>query len=207
MLTPRDREIISFIDNIGWATISNIADMFFKRTESGSEIKFSYDLARKRLKKIKDVGEYIKSFSNYETNETIYVPYNSNKKKVSIHDVMVLNYVCKLKLLGCDIYNIELEPIFNNIKPDALVQYKFNGYRFHQLIEMQIRHNLIDLDRYNKQGVMEAILSKTNKTIPKLIIIQDTKINYADNNSTPMDIVQMDTSMWDIGKVLMEEEK
>ena len=173
MLTPRDREIINFIDDIGYATISNIASLFF------SQNKFSYDLARKRLKKIKDIGDYIKSFINSETTETIYVPYNSNKKKVSIHDVMVLNYACKLKLLGCNIENIELEPMFNNVvKPDALVQFTFNGYRFHQLIEMQIRHNLIDLDRYNKQGVMDSILDRTNNTIPKLIIIQDTKVNY-----------------------------
>ena len=198
MLTPRDREIINFIDKIGYATIGNIADMYFGQN------KFSYDLARKRLKKIKEMGDYIKSFQNQETKETIYVPYNSNKKKVSIHDVMVLNYACKLKLLGCNIDNIELEPIFENVKPDALIQFKFNGYRFHQLIEMQIRHNLIDLDRYNKQGVMERIMSKTNETVPKLIIIQDTKINYADNNNTCMDIVQMDTNMEDIAKVIMD---
>jgi hypothetical protein len=198
MLTPRDREIISFIDNIGYATISNIADMYF------SQNKFSYDLARKRLKKIKDMGEYIKCFQNQETNETIYVPYNSSKKKLSIHDVMVLNYACKLKLLNCSIDNIELEPIFCNIKPDALIQFTFNGYRFHQLVEIQIRHNLIDIDRYNKQGVMESIMDKTNETVPKLIIIQDTKINYADNNTTCMDIVQMDTSMEDIAKVIMD---
>lgn len=196
MLTPRDREIISFIDNVGWATISNIASLFFTNN------KFSYDLARKRLKKIKEMGEYLKSFQNQETNETIYIPYESPKKRVSIHDVMVLNYVCKLKTFGCNILSIELEPIFNNIKPDAFLKYTFDGYTYHQLIEVQIRHNIIDLDRYNKQGVMESILDKTNNTIPKLIIIQDTKINYAENNSTCMEIKQMDTTMWDIGKVL-----
>lgn len=197
MLTPRDREIISFIDSVGWATINNISDLFFTNN------KFSYDLARKRLKKIKEYGEYIKNFQNQETNETVYIPYNSNKKKVSIHDIMVLNYVCKLKLIGCNVEKIELEPTFNNIKPDALIQCTINGYRFPQLIEMQIRHSLINLDRYNNQGVMDSILDKTNNTIPQLIIIQDTKINYKDNNPTCMDIIQMDTSMYDIGKVLM----
>lgn len=197
MLTERDREIISLIENIGWATIQNIADSFFSKN------KFSYDLARKRLKKIKEM-EYIKSFSNLDTNETIYIPYNSNKKKVSIHDVMVLNYICKLKLLGCKVEKTEIEPIFNGIKPDALVLFEFNNYRYYQLIEMQIRHNLIDLNRYNNQGVMEDVLTKTEDYIPKLIIIQDTKINYADNNPTQLDIVQMDTSMEDIAKVIMD---
>jgi hypothetical protein len=198
MLTPRDREIINFIDNIGYATISNIADMFFSKN------KFSYDLARKRLKKIKEFENYIKSFQNQETNETIYVPYNSSKKKVSIHDVMVLNYACKLKLLNCEIENIELQPQFNNVIPDALVQFVFNGYRFYQLIEMQIRHSLIDLDRFNNHDVMDSIMNKTNGIVPKLIIIQDTKINYNDNNRTPMDIVQIDTTMEDIAKVIMD---
>jgi hypothetical protein len=199
MLTPRDREIINFIDDIGYSTIQNIADLFF------SQNRFSYDLSRKRLKKIKEMGNYIRCFTNTETTETVYIPYESNKKKVSIHDVMVLNYICKLKLIGCNIEKTEIEPMFNNtVKPDALVQFVFNGYRFYQLIEMQIRHNLIDLDRYNKKGVMNSILDKTNNTIPKLIIIQDTKINYADNNPTQLDIIQMDTSIEDIAKVIMD---
>jgi hypothetical protein len=199
MLTPRDREIISFIDNVGWATIQNIADLYF------SNNKFSYDLSRKRLKKIKEMGEYTKCFQNQETNETVYVPYNSNKKKVSIHDIMVLNYACKLTTFGCKLDSIEMEPIFNGIKPDAMVIFTIDNTQYFQLIEMQIRHNLIDLDRYTKQGVMEAILDKTDGYVPRLVIIQDTKIKYLDNNPTMMEIVQMDTSMWDIGKVLKED--
>jgi len=199
MLTPRDREIINFIDNIGYATISNIADIFF------SNNKFSYDLSRKRLKKIKEMGEYIKCFQNQETNETVYIPYCSSKKKVSIHDIMVLNYACKLTTFGCKLDSIEIEPIFNGIKPDAMITLTINNVQYYQIIEMQIRHNLIDLDRYNKQGVMSSIISKTDGYIPRLIIIQDTKIRYADNNPTEMEIVQMDTTMWDIGKILMED--
>jgi len=198
MLTERDREIISFIDKIGYATIQNIADLFF------SQNRFSYDLSRKRLKKIKEMGNYVRSFQNSETTETVYVPFESNKKKVSIHDIMVLNYICKLNLLGCNIECTEIEPIFNNIKPDALVKFTFDNFQYAQLIEMQIRHNLVDLDRYNNQNVMNAILDKTDNIIPKLIIIQDTKINYAENNPTLMDIIQMDTSLGDIPKTLME---
>jgi hypothetical protein len=199
MLTPRDREIISFIDSVGWATIQNISDLYF------SNNKFSYDLSRKRLKKIKEMGEYIKSFQNQETNETVYVPYNSNKKKVSIHDIMVLNYACKLTTFGCKLDSIEMEPVFNGIKPDSMVIFTIDNTQYYQLIEMQIRHNLIDLDRYTKTGVMESILSKTDGYIPRLIIIQDTRIKYSDNNPTMMEIIQMDTSMWDIGKVLKED--
>ena len=47
MITDRDREIINFIDKIGFSTINHIADLFF------NDNSFSYDLARRRLKKIR----------------------------------------------------------------------------------------------------------------------------------------------------------
>lgn len=205
MLTSRDREVISFIYNVGYSTISNIADMYFSKDEFGNRIKFSYDLARKRLKKIKEMGDYLKSFTNLESNETVYVPFNSNKKKVSIHDIMVLNYACKLTTFGCKLDSIELEPIFNGIKPDAMIIFTINNTQYYQVVEMQIRHNLIDLDRYTKEGVMNSILERTDGYIPRLIIIQDTKIRYSENNPTNMEIIQMDTGMWDLGKVVMDE--
>ena len=33
MITDRDREIISFIEDIGYATINNIAEMFFYKSK------------------------------------------------------------------------------------------------------------------------------------------------------------------------------
>lgn len=195
MITERDRKIINFIDSVNYASISNIASLFF------SESKFSYDLARKRLNKIKNMGEYIKSIQNLETNELIYIPYNSNRKRVSIHDITVINYACKLYELGCEVKEIIIQPIFGNIIPDAYIRFVYDDYQYQQLVEVQIRHNKPDFEKYKSVDVMNKILEKTEETIPTLVLIQDTNIKYEDDELN-MDIVQIQTNLRDASKAL-----
>lgn len=197
MITDRDKDIINFIDRIGYASIQNIQDMFFGNN------RYGYDGARKRLRKIEEMGEYIYHFKNQETNELIYVPYNSKLKRVSTHNIKVLNYITKLSTLGCKITNVELEPVFNNIKPDAIICFEFNNYRYYQLIEVQIRHNYVDLNRFKNNETVDAILNRTNNIMPKIIIIQDTNRDYAKDNDTEFSIIQIGVSMDDIAKVLI----
>ena len=206
MIVERDKLIIEFIETIGYATIKNIADMYFTNK------RYSYDVARKRLKKIAEMGEYIRVFKNQETNELVYVPYDSKIKRVSIHNIKVLEYLCGLKTLGCDIQEIEIEPIFNNIKPDIYVSFKFNGYMYYHIVEMQIRHDYIDLKRFKDNDTVNAILDKTSvinketgekeSTMPQLIIIQNTNKDYQAENDTQFKITQLDVNMEDIAKVL-----
>lgn len=196
MITDRDIKIISFIENIGYASINHINMMFFNNN------KYGYDLARKRLKKIANTGEYIKSFVNKETYELIYVPYKSKIKCISIHGIKILDYICNLNKLGCSFKYIELEPVFINIKPDAYTIFEFNGYLYYQLIEVQIRHDVVDLNRFVNIEIVNDILSKTNNVMPRLIIIQDTNRNYEENNPTQFSISQLSLGMEDIAKVL-----
>lgn len=197
MITDRDRKIIDFIESIGFTSIKNIADMFFV------DCKYGYDLARKRLKKIYDCGRYIKKFNNSETNETIYVPINSKLKNVSLHSMRVLEYICKLKCLNCDILEVEIEPVFDSIKPDAYICFKFNGYIYFQLLEVQLRHDYVNIKKFKKQDTIDAILERTNNVIPKIIIVQDTRKDYNENNDTDFEILQLDLTMKDIAKVIM----
>lgn len=196
MITERDRDIINFIYQIGFATIEQIEDMYFTNQKSG------YDLARRRLKSIKETGSYIKTIKNLETNQIIYIPLESTIKKISLHNIKVLDYICKIKKLGADIEEIQIEPEYCNTIPDAYIKFKLGEYRYYQIIEMQLRHDFIDLERYVSSDVIDKILDKTNNTIPRLIIIQDTRKDYSSNNPTNMDIVQMYTDMSDIAKVL-----
>lgn len=197
MITDRDRRIIDFIESIGFSSIKNISDMFF------SDCRYGYDLARKRLKKIYDYGRYIKKFTNHETNEIVYAPINSKIKNVSLHSMRVLEYICKLKCLGCDIIQVEIEPVFDSIKPDAYICFKFNGYIYFQLLEVQLRHDFVDIKKFKKQPVIDSILDTTNNVLPKLIIVQDTRKDYNENNDTDFEIIQLDLSMNDMAKVLM----
>ncbi|MBZ9693394.1 hypothetical protein [Clostridium sp. M14] len=196
MITDRDKEIINFIDKIGFATIKNITDMYFTNN------RYGYDSARKRLKKISEMGEYIKYFKNSETNELVYIPYESKLKRVSIHNIKVLEYLCDLKVLGCDIKEIELEPVFDSIKPDVYVCFEFNKFLYSQLVEVQIRHDYVDLKRFKKPEVIKSIYEKMKDVSPRIIIIQDTNKDYEKDNDTEFKIIQLYTDLRDVAKVL-----
>lgn len=196
MITQRDREIIDFIDKIGFATIKHISNMYFTNN------RYGYDSARKRLKKINETGEYIKCFKNMETNELVYVPYDSKLKRVSMHNIKVLDYLCNLKVLGCHIKETELEPVFDTIKPDAYVSFEFDGYLYCQLIEVQMRHDYVDIKRFKKDEVIKSIFEKTKDICPRIIIIQDTNKDYEQENDTQFKIIQLYTDLRDVAKVL-----
>lgn len=195
MITERDREIINFIYDIGFITIAQAGKLFY------TESHISYDLARNRLKKIVRQDLYIKSFRNIETKQVIYVPKESRIKRVSKHDILVIDYLSELKSLGCEIEKVEIERDFGGVVPDAYIKFIFNGYRYHQLLEIQLRHDYVDINRYNK--VKDKILEETNNIIPNLVIVQDTNKDYSNENKTDMEIVQLKTHLEDIAKVLL----
>lgn len=194
MITDRDREIINFIDKIGFSTINHIADLFFNGNN------FSYDLARRRLKKIRDNGNYLRSVYCSEINKLIYIPINSKKISVKIHDIKLVDYLIKLKKLGCNIKEFEMFPKFNNVIPDMFVRFEFDGYEYYQIVEIQLRHDNVDVNRLSKEENIRRILDRCGNTLPTLVIIQDTRYDYS-NLDTPYDIVKINTDMSNIGKI------
>lgn len=188
MITDRDRNIISFIEDIGYATITNIAEMFFNNS------KYSYDLARKRLLKLYKSNN-LKKIHNFDTNEVVYLPYDSKRRSVSFHDIKLINYITKLSMLGCKINKVLIEPIFNNIKPDALISFELKGYMYYQLIEVQLRHAGVDLNRFKNNDTINSILKESDNVAPKLIIIQNTNRDYEKENDTIFPITKINTDM------------
>jgi hypothetical protein len=135
--------------------------------------------------------------------EIIYVPFKSKVNGISVHNLKVLEYICKLKCLGCEMKTIEVEPVFNDIKPDAYVTFAFNGYLYHQLLEVQMRHDYVDLKRFKSNDTINCILDRTKNVVPRIIIVQNTNRNYQKENDTKFKITQMNIGMEDIAKVLV----
>lgn len=192
MITDRDREIINFIDEIGFATINHIADLFFNCNN------FAYDLARRRLKKIKENGNYLRSVYCSEINKLIYTPYDSKKTNIKIHDIKLIDYLIKLKKLGCDVKEFELFPKFNNIVPDMYLKFVFDGYEYYQLVEIQLRRDNVNLDRFMIEDNIKSILTRCNNTLPTIVIVQDSRYIY---ENSYYDIIKLNTNLNDIGKV------
>ncbi|MCY6957978.1 hypothetical protein [Clostridium brassicae] len=195
MITSRDRKIINFIDQYGFLTIDQAAKLFF------GNFKTQYDIARRRLKKILENGGYIRVFKNTETNNMIYVPEDSKLRKVSKHDLLVMDYISDLKTLGVEFEKIEIEKDFNGAIADAFIIFKLGDYRYYHILEIQLRHDYVEINRYNKH--LNTILNQTNNTLPKLIIVQNTNHNYSKENKTDMEIIQLDTSLSDIAKTVI----
>ena len=195
MITDRDRDIINFIYDIGFLTIEQAGKLFF------TDSKVPYDLARNRLKKLVKQDLYIKAIRNTETKQLLYVPKESKLKRVSKHDLLVLDYLAELKCLGCEVETVEVEKDFGGIIPDAYVRFVFNGYRYHQLLEIELRHDYVDINRFNK--VKDKIIQETNNILPNIVIIQDTNKDYSVDNKTDMEVVQLRTNLNDVAKVLL----
>ena len=195
MITDRDRDIINFIYDIGFLTIEQAGKLFF------TDSKVPYDLARNRLKKLVKQELYIKAIRNTETKQLLYVPKESKLKRVSKHDLLVLDYLAELKVLGCEVEAVEVEKDFGGIIPDAYIRFVFNGYRYHQLLEIELRHDYVDINRFNK--VKDKILQETNNILPTIVIVQDTNKDYSIDNKTDMEVVQLRTNLNDIAKVLL----
>ena len=195
MITDRDRDIINFIYDIGFLTIEQAGKLFF------TDSKVPYDLARNRLKKLVKQDLYIKAIRNTETKQLLYVPKESKLKRVSKHDLLVLDYLAELKCLGCEVETVEVEKDFGGIIPDAYVRFVFNGYRYHQLLEIELRHDYVDINRFNK--VKDKIIQETNNILPTIVIVQDTNKDYSADNKTDMEVVQLRTNLNDVAKVLL----
>ena len=195
MITDRDRDIINFIYDIGFITIEQTGKLFF------TDSKVPYDLARNRLKKLVKQDLYIKAIRNTETKQLLYVPKESKLKRVSKHDLLVLDYLAELKCLGCEVETVEVEKDFGGIIPDAYVRFVFNCYRYHQLLEIELRHDYVDINRFNK--VKDKIIQETNNILPTIVIVQDTNKDYSADNKTDMEVVQLRTNLNDVAKVLL----
>lgn len=194
MITSRDREIINLIYNLRFITIRQCGDIFFSNNKS------RYDGARIRLKKIEETGDYIKHIFNPETKEKIYIPIDSREKKIKMHRIILVDYIAALTAMGAKIRTIEIEPNFNNIKPDAYITFIFDKKLYHQLVEIELRHDFVDINRF--LSVLGCILQKTNMVRPAIIIIQNTNKNYNLNNSTGLQVIQLDTKLREIAKVI-----
>ena len=194
MITKRDRKIIEFIEQQKFITIRQCADIFFTKNES------RYDGARFRLKAIEKTGNYIKHIFNAETKEKIYVPLDSKDKKIKKHRLLLVDYIAALTRMGAEVIRAQTTPKFGDYEPDALIIFKYESRIYYQLLEIELRHDFVDVNRFK---LVTGIIQKAFKgVLPILVIIQDTKKDYEKTNTTLLKIAQLDTKLNNVHKVI-----
>lgn len=136
MLMERDLKILDWIDNYKAITIEQAQHLFFNG---------SYEAARRRLSTLEN-DKTIKSYTAKATKQKVFYV----DKKISDHDIYILDYIKALKSCGCEIVNIKIKPRYLNdlMIADAFVKFKFNKYTFNTLLEVDYTH-FTELDKLN----------------------------------------------------------
>lgn len=128
MITARDKEILKFIEDYKSLTIKQAQYLFFRE---------SYEGARRRLAELEKFG-LLKSSTSKARSEKVYY----TEKMLSDHDLYKADYVANLKKMGFKIIEFNPKPSYfkNQLRPDAFVVCKKNGYKYITMIEIDYTH-------------------------------------------------------------------
>ncbi|XZH37641.1 hypothetical protein ACSW82_16460 (plasmid) [Clostridium perfringens] len=144
MLTKRDKEILKFIEKYKSITIRQAKYLFFKK---------SYEGARRRLAELEKFGLLKSSISKARSEKVFYA-----EKMISDHDLYKIDYIVNLKKMGFEIIEFNSKPSYfdNQLKPDAFVVCRKNGYRYITFLE-------IDYTHYTSNTKMNTLYEKLAK--------------------------------------------
>lgn len=178
MLVQRDKDILRFVEKYGGITIYQCAKMYFKNA------KHSYDLARKRLKKIYDMG-LLKYYTNKMTDERVYYI----DRKLSPHDIYVYNFYAELIYYDAVIHEFIHEPRWmgNKYRSDGFFKFSFNGIMRIACVEVDLTHNT-NFDKYIEIYESNEIQEKYGG-FPMIVVINDEAIEYSNDY---FDVVALD---------------
>ena len=128
MLTDRDLEILNWINKYRAISIEQCQWIFFNG---------SYESARRRLS-ILEKDKVIKSYISRATKQKVYYI----DKKISDHDLYILDYIKELKKNGCNLVEIKIKPQYLKgiMIADAFVKFKFSKYTFNTILEVDFQH-------------------------------------------------------------------
>lgn len=195
MLTQNDKNMLKFMERYGGITIRQAYKIFYNNKKSGEQ------MARKRLRKLADFN-ILKYYTNPATDERIYY-YLDNTKKLSPHDVYLLDFYSNLILYGADIIEFRKEPVYalegHKIQPDGFFKFKYKGFTRGCFCEIDFSHKTNTLkysNFFNKNYFLKLYGGD-----PFIVIISSIHKSY----KTEHDIVLMDFDMLDfVDKILID---
>lgn len=197
-LRNRDKNIINFIQNYGYLSIQQCADIFYK------DHKMKYDESRKRLRQLynnKLINRLIIS-----NNKCIYIDLNDNRKKLNWHRYYLIQFYCLLIKYGAiKTFIKEYEFKDMGIRSDGFCELIYNNKLITMFIEIDYSHNT-QIDRYDKLyedgRIQDYYLKKYNQSIfPEVVIVKENipkRITESDNYN----IIYLDFSLSNFERVL-----
>lgn len=187
VLSERDRNILRHIEEYKFATIKQISDMFF------SEQKYGYDIARKRLNAMVQHNQLLVD-RNYDNNQNVYSL--EKLKKVTKSNLLLMDFYSKLIHEGIEIICFEKEYtglMGGKIRPDAFVAIKIDNWILYLCVEVQTRHEGVDLEKYERFYTTNEFQDKFN-VFPVIVVIDDI-VHKKPLQSNRFKVVQLDFNL------------
>lgn len=173
MLTKRDREILTFIEDYKSITLSQAQYIFFNG---------NYECARRRLKQLENMN-FIKSLPNALLNSKTYF----NAKLLKDHDLLTIEFIAAIKKIGANIIEFKTQPTYldKKIRPDAKIVFEYNDNVYFILLEVDLHHYTSNskMKRYEELYKTGELQEECCGTFPIIVISRPTKgIRYNSNN-------------------------
>jgi hypothetical protein len=196
-ITKKDELIYHYIEEMGFATVKQVTELFF------NDIEYGKTLARKRLNCLIEHG-YIKETKS--TNCSQHIFYVDPKHSRKTHHAIILMdlYVRFRQMNSLKILNFEREVPFCNKKilSDGFitVTYKVQeGVAVQNfIIEVQTSNNDFKkvLGKYYDGDIVREINAKCEGYLPVIIYVDDVTHNM-DNVRCPYQVIQVDEKLTD----------
>jgi hypothetical protein len=196
-VTDKDEKIYKFIEDNDFATVKQIANIFY------SDILYGSTLAKKRLDCLVQHG-YIKQTKSTNCSQHIFYVLDKHKRKTR-HAIIVMDLYSKfLQMKNLEVLNFERERCFagNKVIADAFLTVKFNKISNviiqSFLIEVQTSNNDYTkvLNKYNDKDVFDDVNNACGGYAPVLIYVDDIKHNM-NGVACPYQICQIDENLND----------
>lgn len=181
MLTDRDKEILTWIEDYKSISVPQATQILFNG---------NYEGCRRRLKQLEE-RELLKSYTSKLTNEKIYY----QDKKLKDHDLLVYDFIKKVKLKGATIRKIKTQPRYLNdlIRPDAYVEFVYNNNIYFIILEVDYTHYTSNskMQLYEKLYKDGELQKQCYGTFP-IVIISRPSLNDVRYNSSNFEVIYTD---------------
>lgn len=175
MLTTRDFDVIDFVKEFRVADTDIISDLFFP----------SLQMCQRRLKIIVDNNKLHRARDSINQK---YIYYQKVPKQLN-HSLLVTKFYHKLNTLS-DVPKFKVEPIYDNIRPDAAFVYLSNGTYKVGLLEVELSNKGFDWNKYIRFCSNDNY--KQFMTLPPTIFIVSNKVKPI---SVPFDYRILDINL------------
>lgn len=194
MINDRDKLILKWIEDYKAITVKQCTEIFFNG---------NYEGCRRRLKQLEGF-DLIDSYNSKLLKEKVY--YNGNKK-VSDHDLLIIDFIKEIYKLGGSIRNLKTQPHYldNTIIPDAYVEIIYKNQLYFVLLEVDLTHYTTNIKMQNYEKLFKSgeLQKSCYGEFPIILISRPTQgIRY---NSHNFECIYCDLNYAKLKELLFQE--